>query len=75
MKALKLKSSTKENPVWGETEWNGYHNRYSDIGVASYPSLFEDNITFEYIKSCSSWRNSHLVDQWELVNIKITIEQ
>lgn len=73
MKALKLKSSTKENPIWGETKQEQFLSyKWEPIGIDNNPTLFSDHYTIEMIKENSDY--PYLFDIWELVNIKIIIE-
>lgn len=74
MKALKLKSSTKENPIWGKTTCDAFSSwKWDTIGLSKGPTLFDDYITIEWIKGDRE-HLYHLFDQWELVTVKITIE-
>jgi len=74
MKALKLKSSTKENPVWGYTTCDSFSNwKWDTIGITKKPTIFNDYITIDQMRGDRD-HLFYLFDQWELVTVKITIE-
>lgn len=72
MKALKLKSSSKEDPIWGYT--------YLDCGIyhkivsVDEPTIFDDYITMHDIRESTYHSALDESYMWELVNVKITIE-
>jgi len=80
MKALKLKSSTKENPVWGHM----YYTEPDEIRGGSEPEgIMKCDENYYCPTLFSDFYNSiHIINdlygkeayKWELVNIKITIE-
>jgi len=72
MKALKLKSSTKENPIWGETYMDC--NVYHEIMETEEPTIFEDYFDMKMIEDASYHFAKKSIDKWELVNVKIIIE-
>ena len=72
MKALKLKSSSKEDPVWGETFKDcGF---YYPIFETANPMLFDDSFIMGIITSNCFESDLQGFDQWELVTVKIVIQ-
>ena len=87
MKALKLKSSSKEDPIFATAEFNDFFgildkieesfqlNSEPDISPFGHPYFFSDITTLEYIKSRFNYSISKIYfNEWELVTVKITIE-
>lgn len=73
MKALKLKSSTKKNPIWGETKQEEFLSwKWEPAGISQNPTLFNDHYTIGMFKENTDY--PYLFDVWELVTVKITIE-
>lgn len=79
MKALKLKSSSKENPIFGYVLWTDedMHGSIYIEGILESDGVKREATTFN-----DSWDKLNIVndtytkeaDLWEFVNIKITIE-
>jgi len=72
MKALKLKSSTKENPVWGDIRLDCNYARVEQSPVPVICLLKRITQLSKLIIIDSDRRQ--FLNEWELVPIKITIE-
>lgn len=79
MKALKLKSSPDDNPIWGYISYRGEESFGLDdtdeVIVCDAPDVFPDIVTIEVIIHDNSHSPIKNIENFELVTVELTIKR